>query len=93
VDQPDATPTGTLTQNGLFWNAAKAHRDHGVAAEKVKVYEKIRTGIWVYAGLFDLIDASSRKKIVEKYLSSSSNSVKTKQVQFPLARPKLNMTG
>lgn len=62
VDQRDATPTGTLTQNGLFWNAAKAHKDHGVAAEKVKVYEKIRTGIWVYAGLFDLIDASKQEE-------------------------------
>jgi len=61
-DQPDTTPAGTLTQNGLFWNAAKAYRDHRSAPEKVKVYEKIRTGIWVYAGLFDLVDASKQEE-------------------------------
>lgn len=57
VDQPKALPSGMLTQNGLFWNAANAHKKHGTAAEQVRVYEKLRTGIWVFAGLFDLIDS------------------------------------
>jgi hypothetical protein len=57
IDQPESSPAGTPTQNGLFWNAAKAHKNHGTSAELVKVYEKLRTGIWAYAGLFELIDA------------------------------------
>ncbi len=70
VDQPDKSPSGTSTQNGLFWSAANTYKYHGVAAEKVKVYEKIRTGIWVYAGLFDLVDASRQeenRRIVFKF--------------------------
>lgn len=26
-------------------------------AEKVRVYEKIKTGIWIYTGVFDLTDS------------------------------------
>jgi len=62
VDQPETSPVGTLTQNGLFWNAATAYKNHGAPVELVKVYEKIRTGIWVYAGLFELIDASKQEE-------------------------------
>jgi HNH endonuclease len=57
VDQPDRLPTGSLTQNGLFWEAVAAHKDGRAPAERVKVYEKIKTGIWTYAGIFELIDA------------------------------------
>jgi hypothetical protein len=57
IDQPEHSPAGTLTQNGLFWNAAEAHKKHKVAPELVRVYEKIKTGIWAYAGLFELVDA------------------------------------
>jgi hypothetical protein len=57
VDQSELSPTGTLTQNGLFWNATMDHKNRGAAPELVRVYEKIKTGIWAYAGLFELIDA------------------------------------
>ena len=57
VDQAELSPLGTPTQNGLFWNAALAHKIGGADAELVKVYEKIKTGIWAYAGLFQLVDA------------------------------------
>ena len=57
VDQPESSSAGTPTQNGLFWKAAAAHKNQGASAEFVKVYEKLRTGIWAYAGLFELIDA------------------------------------
>ena len=56
VDQPERTPGGSLTQNGLFAEAAQKYKDGFGPAEKVMVYEKIRTGIWVYNGLFDLVD-------------------------------------
>jgi hypothetical protein len=57
VNQPMNNPGGTLTQNGLFYNAAQQYRNIPHKAELVKVYEKLHTGIWVYNGFFRLIDA------------------------------------
>lgn len=57
VDQPFANPNGTLTQNGLFYSAAQAFKKGEREAELVKVYEKLRSGIWVHNGVFRLIDA------------------------------------
>ena len=56
VDQPERNPGGTLTQNGLFAEAARKYKEGVAAPERVNVYEKIRSGIWVYNGLFELID-------------------------------------
>ena len=56
TDQPERYPGGSLTQNGLFAQAARRHKETGAPPELVRVYEKIRTGIWVYNGLFELID-------------------------------------
>lgn len=56
-DQPMRNPRGTLTQNGLFYQAAMKYKKGSGDAELVKVYEKIRSGIWVYNGLFKLVDA------------------------------------
>jgi hypothetical protein len=55
VDQPDRNPNGSLTQNGMFAEAARKYK-LGQAPEVVSVYEKIRPGIWVYNGLFKLVD-------------------------------------
>lgn len=52
VDQPMNTPSGGLTENGKFYEAAMRHKNDGAKAEVVKVYEKIRDGIWVYNGFF-----------------------------------------
>lgn len=57
VDQEPRTPDGKLTQNGLFYEAAQAFKMGQSAAEVVRVYEKIRAGIWVYNGHFELLDA------------------------------------
>jgi hypothetical protein len=56
VDQAATTPSGLLTQNGRFFQAAADFKS-GAEAELVKVYEKIRDGIWVYNGVFELVDA------------------------------------
>jgi hypothetical protein len=56
VDQPERNPRGGLTQNGLFYRAASQFKQGEGEAELVKVYEKIRSGIWVYNGIFRLID-------------------------------------
>src|SRR4051794_2787677 len=68
--QPDLNPGGTLTQNGLFYEAAMDYKVHGKTPELVKVYEKIKPGIWVYNGLFKLVDAwqeNSRGRSVFKF--------------------------
>lgn len=56
VDQPLVLPSGKPTQNGLFYQAA-TERGQSADAERVWVYEKIKTGIWVYNGCFALRDA------------------------------------
>ena len=56
VDQPDRTPQGRSTQNGQFVRAAKLHRERGVHAELVWVYEKLEPGIWTFNGVFRLVD-------------------------------------
>jgi hypothetical protein len=63
IDQPMTNPTGTLTQNGLFYNAALKHKWDKSQPEIVKVYEKIHSGIWAYNGLFKLVDAWQEKSI------------------------------
>jgi len=56
VDQPERNPGGSLTQNGLFAEAARKYKNGTAPPERVRVYEKIRSGIWVYNGLFELVD-------------------------------------
>jgi len=67
VDQPELLPSGRPTQNGLFANAARRFKLANASAEKVKVFEKIRPGIWVYNGLFRLVDVwqetSGRRRV------------------------------
>ena len=57
IDQPDQTPSGSATQNGLFYEAAQQFKKGGQPPELVKVYEKIHRGIWAYNGTFKLVDA------------------------------------
>ena len=59
VDQPLATASGRPTQNARFRDAATAFRDGRREPEPVKVYEKLRKGIWVFNGVFDLTDCWS----------------------------------
>jgi len=57
VDQQMHNPSGTLNQNGLFYKAAKTYGKKQATPELVKVYEKLHAGIWVYNGLFKLLDS------------------------------------
>jgi len=57
IDQPLRTPNGTLTQNGKFFEAAESFKRGLQEAELVRVYEKIKDGIWVYNGVFELVDS------------------------------------
>lgn len=56
VDQPMTLPSGLLTENGKFFEAAKNYKE-GTAPKIIKVYEKIKAGIWSYNGYFKLTDA------------------------------------
>jgi hypothetical protein len=57
LDQPEHTSNGTLTQNGRFHAAAQAYKRGSRPAERVRVYEKLRPGIWSYNGVFHLVDS------------------------------------
>ena len=56
-DQPRTTPTGKLTPNGKFERAALEFKAGHAPAEMVRVYEKLKNGIWTYTGIFRLVDA------------------------------------
>jgi hypothetical protein len=56
VDQPFSLPSGKMTQNGLFFEAAQRAKVGASPPEVVRVYEKIRDGIWAYNGTFELVD-------------------------------------
>ena len=57
TDQPIANVTGTLTENGKFTQAAENFKEGKREAAKIKVYRKLRKGIWVDMGFYDLIDS------------------------------------
>ncbi|MDD4875528.1 MAG: YDG/SRA domain-containing protein [Dehalococcoidales bacterium] len=50
-------PSGSLNQNGLFYTSALKYKNDQEQAEIIKVYEKLRPGIWVYNGFYKLEDA------------------------------------
>lgn len=57
IDQRGSTPGGTLTQNGLFVRAAENYKLGTGPPHRVRVYEKLKQGIWSYNGVFHLVDA------------------------------------
>jgi hypothetical protein len=78
VDQPLLTPTGAPTENGKFFAAAMKYKNkEQETPDIVKVYEKIRSGIWVYNGYFYLVDAwlEKTKRQVVKFRLEMLNSI------------------
>lgn len=57
VDQPELYPSGQLTENGKFNKAAQDYKESKRQPERVRVYEKLRPGIWSYNGVFHLVDS------------------------------------
>lgn len=57
LDQPRVRSNGRLTQNGMFHKAAQDHKVDKRPPERVRVYEKIKGGIWSYNGVFHLVDS------------------------------------
>lgn len=56
-DQQERSFAGNLTENGKFHRAAQGFKTGLRNPELVKVYEKLRGGIWSYNGVFELIDS------------------------------------
>jgi hypothetical protein len=83
VDQPETSPNGTLTRNGKFYYAAQNFKRGKRDAEKVRVYEKIRSGIWAYNGVFNLTDSwtesDNRRKVFKFKLEVTSDTVESKK--------------
>jgi HNH endonuclease len=83
VDQPEHSIADALTQNGLFWRAVKSYKEGHAPAAQVKVYDKIKTGIWAYAGVFELVDAwlhdESGRRVFRFKLLISNNPTDTRE--------------
>jgi hypothetical protein len=86
VDQPEFMASGRLTQNGLFLDAVRRYKLGRAEAELVRVYEKIRDGIWAYNGIFRLVDAwqeTSGRRQVFKFKLEIVDLLSTVSPQFP----------
>jgi hypothetical protein len=57
LDQLERIPSGKLTENGKFHAAAQSTKAGKRPPERVRVYEKLRQGIWSYNGVFHLVDS------------------------------------
>ena len=91
TDQPFTTPKGTLTENGKFFTAAQSYKMRLMKEpHKVKVYEKIKDGIWCYKGFFNLIDAQiifdGVRKVFKFYLKPVEFITKHKEIELPHSR-------
>lgn len=61
LDQPEFNDNGRPTQNGKFAAAARGFKTGHRGPERVRVYEKLRKGIWSYNGVFHLTDCWQEK--------------------------------
>jgi hypothetical protein len=57
LDQLERLPSGTLTENGKFHQAAQLFKSGLKGPDIVQVYEKIKPGIWTDNGFFHLVDS------------------------------------
>ena len=77
VDQPSVNRTGSLTENGKFQKASDNYKQGERSPALIKVYRKIRKGIWVDMGFYDLIDSSyefdGKRNVYKFYLKPNDN--------------------
>ncbi|MGI8951786.1 MAG: HNH endonuclease [Chitinophagaceae bacterium] len=83
IDQPQFTPTGKLTENGKFFEAALRSKQGLQESELIKVYEKIKDGIWAFNGVFELVDAwiekSKRRNVFKFKLNVTDKTIDEKK--------------
>lgn len=75
MDQVAFLASGKRTRNGMFYEAAIRYKEGAGEAHIIKAYEKIRSGIWSYSGVFRLTDAwqeiSGGRKVFKFRLEST----------------------
>jgi len=89
IDQSAKLPSGRLTENGKFANAAQEYKMGKRLPEKVKVYEKIHNGIWSFDGMFDLVDSwmeenDGRKVFKFKLLAIKDSDINKLPTDIPI---------
>ena len=88
VDQPSKNFKGTLTQNGLFYDAAMEAKSNLRPPELVQVYEKLFPGTWVFNGAFDLMDAyqehDGNRNVFKFVLQFSKKAADAEDPNYPL---------
>ncbi|MCA9452110.1 MAG: hypothetical protein KC587_03700 [Nitrospira sp.] len=57
LDQQEHRQNNSLTENGKFHKAAQAYKLGEKGPDIVRVYEKIKAGIWSDNGYFHLVDS------------------------------------
>ena len=57
MNQPELRVNGSLTENGKFYRAAQDFKAGKKGPDIVRVYEKIKAGIWSDNGHFHLVDS------------------------------------
>ena len=57
IDQPEFLPSGNRSENGKFHKAAQDYKSGLKHPDIVRVYEKIKKGIWSDNGYFHLVDS------------------------------------
>ena len=93
LNQTRINPSGSLNQNGLFHKAAEDYKKNSATPERVKVYEKIYPGIWVFNGYFNLVDAwkekSGNREVFKFRLVISDDQPNTKSLPIDLEQNRL----
>jgi hypothetical protein len=78
VDQPEYNDGGGLTQNGMFHHAAQAYKSQERPVGRVRVFQKIWSGVWSDNGLFELVDSwlekADRRTVFKFKLTVCENS-------------------
>lgn len=86
VDQPERNASGTLTENGKFHKAAQESKSGKRESERVRVYEKIKPGIWSYNGVFHLLDSWIEQSGLRKVFKFRLAAVEDEDFSIPVSR-------
>jgi hypothetical protein len=86
LDQPLRTTSGTLTENGKFFDAALSFKEKKRKPETVQVYEKISEGVWCDRGRYELIDVTIMSDGVRKVCRFFLRPAKTPRANEPLLK-------
>ena len=75
LDQELATPAHSATQNGRFHEAARRAGEGATGPSRPRVRE-VRTGIWVFNGVFRLLEAWAEQIGAYRYVARSREGVR-----------------